>query len=248
MSVKIVGVSKKFDIGFKKNESALAHLVSFVSGREAKREMEVLKNVSFEVLPGEITGLIGKNGSGKSTLLRIIAGIYRPDSGQVLASGRVDYLAGLSNGLKPKLTMKENIFLVGSMIGLSRKEIADRFDEIVEFSGLPDFVYTKVYQFSSGMLSRLGFSATIHCLKHCKPDVVLLDEVFGSGGDIDFEDKASKKMLEFIKSGSAVILASHSLSGIENYCDKVLQLDKGEVVAFGNPKEVVARYKGLKTD
>ncbi len=243
MSVEVVNVSKKFDIGFKKQEGALGRLVSTVSGREAKKELMVLRDISFEVKPGEIVGLIGKNGSGKSTLLRIIAGIYQPDSGQVLTQGRVDYLSGLNNGLNPRLTMEENIFLMGSIIGLNRQEISDKFDEIVEFSGLSNFISTKVYQFSSGMLTRLGFSTTMHCLSCCQPKVLLLDEVFGSGGDIDFEKKASKKMLEFMKSGAVVILASHNLNAISERCNRVLMLSCGKIAEQGKAGPVIEKYK-----
>ena len=244
-AVSVSDVSKKFNIGFKKDQGALSRLISAVSDRGAKKEIQVLKNISFEVSTGEVFGLVGRNGSGKSTLLRIIAGIYCPDSGRVFANGRVDYLSGLNNGLSSKLTMKENIFLMGSLIGLNRKQISDRFDEIVEFSGLEDFVYTKVYQFSSGMLTRLGFSTTMHCLNFFQSDVLLLDEIFGSGGDIDFEEKAGKKMAEFINGGAAVILASHDLQTVKNYCHKVILLDKGEVIDSGSPEEVVKKYLNL---
>ncbi len=241
-NIQLINVSKSFNIGFRKNDGALAKLVSFISGRESRKELKVLKNISFSAYPGQVIGLIGKNGSGKSTLLRVIAGIYKLDSGQLKTSGKVDYLSGFSNGLSPKLTMEENIHHMGAMMGLSQKDIKKRFKEIVEFSGLEDFVYTKVYQFSSGMVTRLAFSVTIHCLNHSNPDILLLDEVFGAGGDIDFEAKAIEKMAEFIGSGATVVLASHNLKIIGQYCDEVLWIDNGKVVANGNPGEICEKY------
>jgi ABC-type polysaccharide/polyol phosphate transport system ATPase subunit len=243
--LQVCGISKSFNIGFKKNQGALARVVSFISGKEARKELEVLKEVSFDALPGQVIGLIGKNGSGKSTLLRIIAGIYEPDKGRVKTIGKVDYLSGLTNGLNQRLTMKENIYLMGSMMGLSRKDVRERFQNIVDFSGLKDFVDAKVYKFSSGMVTRLAFSVTIHCLNHSDPDVLLLDEVFGAGGDIDFEGKAIKKMADFIKGGATVVLASHNLEIIKDYSDVVLCLDKGTIINSGNPEKVVDYYKNF---
>mgnify|MGYP001334095104 CR=1 FL=1 len=241
-SIELKNICKSFNIGFKKNNGALGQLVSFVSGRETRKELEVLNNISFAAYPGQVIGLIGKNGSGKSTLLRVIAGIYQADSGQIKTQGRVDYLSGLSNGLSQKLTMEENIYLMGSLMGLGQNDIKQKFDDIVEFSGLKDFLYTKVYQFSSGMVTRLAFSVTIHCLNYSKPDILLLDEVYGSGGDIDFEEKAIEKMKEFIKGGSTVILASHNLEIIKNYCDAVLILHNGKIFKNGKPSDVIDEY------
>lgn len=242
-SVQVINLKKKFNIGFKKSEGALARLVSFISGKEIRRELEVFNGISFDAHPGQIMGVIGKNGSGKSTLLRIIAGIYEPDGGRVATSGRVDYFSGFSSGLSPKMTMEENIYLMGSMLGLESKEVKKKFNEIVEFSGLKDFLYTKVYQFSSGMVTRLAFSATIYCLSHSKPDILLLDEVFGAGGDIDFEDKAIQKMAEFIKCGATVILASHNLNTIKEYCDRVIYIGNGKIIEEGEPIAVIESYK-----
>jgi ABC-type polysaccharide/polyol phosphate transport system ATPase subunit len=244
-NIQVDNVSKKFNIGFKKNQGALARLISFVSGKESRKDLEVLKNISFFTYPGQIIGIIGRNGSGKSTLLRIIAGIYEPGEGCVKTIGKVHYLSGFNNGLSPKLTMEENIYLMGTIMGLGNNEIKERFAEIVDFSGLKDFIYTKVYKFSSGMVTRLSFSTTIHCLEHSDPDILLLDEVFGTGGDIDFEDKAIEKMAEFIKGGATVLLASHSLKIVDNYCEQVMLLDNGKISQFGKPRKVINNYKKL---
>ena len=139
--------------------------------------------------------------------------------------------------------MRENIYLMGSVMGLSQEEIRNRFDQIVEFSGLRDHVDIKIYQFSTGMISRLNFSIVMHCLEYKKPDILLLDEVLSAGGDIDFQEKATKKMEELIKGGAAVILVSHSLSTINDYCDNVIWLEKGNIKEIGKPKNIIKNYK-----
>jgi ABC-type polysaccharide/polyol phosphate transport system ATPase subunit len=241
--VELNNICKKFDIDFKSNDAALSRLIDFMSSKRKKRELNALKDISFKASAGETIGIIGDNGSGKSTLLRIIAEVYTPTSGVVRTNGNVVYLTTIGLGLMPKLTMRENIKLMGSIMGLSQKDIRDRFDEIVEFSGLKEFLDTKVYQFSSGMTGRLGFSATIHCISHRNPDILLLDEVLGGGvGDIDFQAKALKKMEELITGGATVIMVSHGLASIDNYCDNVIWLEKGEIVKIGNPKEVIKAY------
>jgi len=245
-SIKVINLSKKFNIGFKKDQGALARVVSFISGRETKKELKVFSGISFDVSAGQVLGVIGRNGSGKTTLLRIIAGIYEPDGGKIITAGKVDYLSGFAGGLSPKLTMEENIYLIGSVLGLSHKDVNMKINEIVEFSGLKKFLYTKVYQFSSGMVARLAFSSTIFCLDYTKPDILLLDEVFGIGADIDFEDKAIKKIGELIKCGSTVVLASHNLKIIEDYCDKAFIIGNGKIVKEGQPASIVAFYKNMR--
>ena len=234
-------VSKKFEIGFKKDQNALMKFISFFSGRESKREFFVLKDVSFDADAGENVGLIGKNGSGKSTLLRIIAGIYELGKGNITSDGKLVYLSGFGTGLKKRLTMKENIYLIGSILGLNNKEIKSKFSEIVKFSGLKDFVDTKVYQFSDGMLLRLIFSITTHYVAHEKPEVLLLDEIF-AGGDEEFRKKAVEKMEDLIKGGATVILVSHDLDLIKKYCDKVIWLEKGRIRKQGKPDQVTKAY------
>ena len=236
-------VSKKFKIGRKEEKkTTLANFISVFSGREAKKDFWALREVSFSVNSGENLGIIGKNGSGKTTLLRVLAGVYEPSSGKVKTKGNIVCLMGLGQGLSHKLTMRENIFLMGSILGLSPKDIKIKFDEIVSFSGLEKFLDTKVYQFSSGMIIRLNFSVMIHCLRHSKPDILLLDEVFGAGGDIDFEEKAIKKMEEFVTGGATVVLASHDLDIIKKYCDRVIWLDKGEIAGIGEAQEIIFKY------
>lgn len=240
--ISVQNISKLFNIGFKKSDAALARILSSLLGQEPKKTITVLDSISFEVCAGENVGLIGNNGSGKSTLLRIIAGIYKPSQGKIINNGEVIYMNGFGLGLKQRLTMRENIFLIGSIMGLSRQEIKNRFKEIVTFSELEEFVDTKVYQFSDGMLSRLCFSTTMHCLEQKSPDIILLDEVFGAGGDLNFQNKAVIKMEEFIKSGAAIILVSHNLDIIKKYCDRVILLKDGKIIKEGAADDIVNEY------
>lgn len=233
-------VSKQFVITGK-NNTALENALGLFS-RQFKRRFWVLKNISFGAKAGENIGIIGKNGSGKSTLLRAIAGIYSVDSGNIKTKGKIVYLDGLAPGLKEKLTMRENIYLIGSLLGLGQKDIRSKFNAIIEFSGIKEFVDTKVFQFSSGMVSRLAFSTTIHFVKHHNPDIILLDEVFGAGGDIDFKEKAVRKMEELIKGGTTVLLVSHNLSLIKKYCHRAIWIDKGEIIKQGEPQEICDAY------
>jgi ABC-type polysaccharide/polyol phosphate transport system ATPase subunit len=183
----VENISKKFKIGFKKNQGALERFISFFSGKEPKKTIHALKDVSFEVRKGEIVGIIGENGSGKSTLLRVIAGIYKQDEGKIITNGKVISIINLVIGLHLRLTMKDNILLISSFFGLSQKEIEKRFDSIVEFAELESFVNTKIYQFSEGMKQRLAFSIAIYC----NPEILLLDEVF-EVGDESFRKKSTE--------------------------------------------------------
>jgi ABC-2 type transport system ATP-binding protein len=241
--IVVNNISKTFKSDFKKNESVLSSLISFLSKKKEIKEISVLKDISFSVSSGEILGIIGKNGSGKSTLLRIIAGVYETDSGEVKLNGGVVYLTGVGQGSSAKLTMRENIYLMGSVMGLGQEDIKNRFDEIVEFSGLKDLIDVKIYQFSTGMISRLNFSIVIHCVKHQNPDILLLDEVLSAGGDIDFQEKATQKMEELIKGGASVILVSHNLDTIKKYCDNVIWIDNGKIKEFGKSEEIISNYK-----
>lgn len=241
--IEVKNISKTFRADFKKNEGALFRFVDFISGKMEKKEIEVLKNISFDVNAGEILGIIGRNGSGKSTLLRLIAGVYESDSGQIRTSGKVVYLTGTSQGSSPKLTMRENIYLMGSVMGLSKRDIRKRFKEIVEFSGLKDFVDMKVYQFSTGMVSRLNFSIVIHCVEHHNPDILLFDEVLSAGGDIDFQRKANEKIEDLIKRGGAVILVSHNLELLEKYCHGIALLENGNFHYYRDKTEALNKYK-----
>ena len=237
-SIIVDAVSKKFKIGFQQRLSVLARFIRLISGREPRRTIAALQEVSLTACVGETVGIVGENGSGKSTLLRIIAGIYQKDSGRIRTSGKIISLIGLGYGMHKRLTMEENIFLVGALYGLSRKDIRRRFDSIVEFAGLEDFVKTKIYQFSRGRKERLVFSIAIYC----NPKILLLDEVFAVG-DEEFRRRSAKKIKELVKNGATAIFVSHEFWMIEKYCDRLIWMRKGRVVKEGNVKEILKEYR-----
>ncbi len=234
-------IEKSFKIGFRKKQSFLERILNLISGKESKKVLRVLNNVSLEVKKGEILGIIGENGSGKSTLLRIIAGIYRHDGGSLFVKGNLISLINLNVGLKERLSMKDNIFLVGSLLGLSQKTIKKEFNSIVKFAGLEEFVNTKIYQFSEGMKERLDFSIAIHC----NPDILLLDEVFAVG-DEDFRLRSAEKIKELSKKGVSVVFVSHELWMIEKYCGRVVWMEGGKIIKEGDVEKIVKEYRSGK--
>lgn len=241
--IKISQIHKKFNMDTKHQAGALAWLLRLVLRRDAKRVLPVLDGVSFDAREGEIVGIVGRNGSGKSTLLKIIARIYKPDKGQIYTTGKVLYLGTFGQGLVPRLTVRENIEFIASLMGLSRKEMKAKFHEIIAFSGLNQFIDTKVYQLSSGMTARLAFSTAILCIKHNNPDILLIDEVLGSVGDIEFHERAVAKIEELVRGHATVIMTSHNADIIKKYCDKVLWLDGMRILMEGKPEEVIHAYE-----
>ena len=231
-------ISKKFKIGFRKKQSTLSRIISHFSGRESKKTMYAVKNVSFYVSSGEILGIIGNNGAGKTTLLRILAGIYPNYQGSKKIIGKIIPLIDLGRGLNERLTMTENIFLLGSFFGLSQKEIKKKINSIIKLTDLQKFVNTKLYQFSNGMKTRLAFSIAMHC----GPDILLLDEVFAVG-DENFRLTSAEKIKRIVKKGGSVIFVSHELQMIEKYCDRVIIMDKGRIIALGKPREMIEKLK-----
>jgi ABC-type polysaccharide/polyol phosphate transport system ATPase subunit len=196
-----------------------------------------LQDVSFSVAPGRTYGIIGRNGSGKSTALKLVAGITKPTAGTVTVQGRISALIELGAGFHPEISGRENVFINGIMLGLSKKDIARRFDDIVEFAELKDFIDAPVKTYSSGMYMRLGFAVAIHV----DPDVLLVDEVLAVG-DEGFTHKCLDKFAEFRRRGKTILLVTHSLGVVERFCDEVLWLDGGRVQAHGDPRRVVDAY------
>lgn len=230
-------ISKKFRIGFKKRQSILARFVSLFSGKEPKKDIWALRKVSFEVKAGEILGIIGKNGSGKSTLLRVISGIYRSEQGESIINGKIISLINLGAGMQERLSMKDNIYLCCSLFGLGRRDIKNKLKAITEFAKLEEYMETKIYQFSEGMKQRLVFSIAMHC----NPEILLLDEVFEIG-DESFKEKSVKKIKEIVDNGASVLLVTHDLPAVERYCNKVIWIDKGEIIKQGGPREIIESY------
>jgi ABC-type polysaccharide/polyol phosphate transport system ATPase subunit len=196
-----------------------------------------VKNVSFVIEKGEAFGIIGRNGSGKSTLLKIISGILKPTSGRVIVNGRIAALIELGAGFHPEITGRENIYINGIMLGLSRREIDARFDRIVEFAGIGEFLDQPVKTYSSGMYVRLGFAVAVHV----DPDILLIDEVL-SVGDEEFSAKCTAKIQEMKYRGVTLIFVTHQLDQVRNLCDRALWIDHGEALVIGDPVRVVDAY------
>ncbi len=188
---------------------------------------EVLKDVSFEVKKGEVFGIMGHNGAGKSTLLALIAGVIKPDKGTIKVRGRISPLLELGAGFHPELTGRENIILNGLLLGMTKKEIMERFEEIVEFSELGHFIEEPIRIYSSGMVARLGFSVAVHT----NPDILLVDEVLAVG-DAHFQQKCLRKMQELRDSGVTMVFVSHSRAQMESICDRIMTIDHGRVVSI----------------
>ncbi len=198
---------------------------------------DALKGVSFDVDAGRTFGIVGRNGSGKSTMLKLIAGIGKPTSGTVDVEGRVSALIELGAGFHPEISGRENVYINGLMLGLSRREITRRFDEIVRFAELEEFIDAPVKTYSSGMYMRLGFAVAIHV----DPDVLLVDEVLAVG-DEAFTHKCLDKFAEFRRRNKSILLVTHSLDLVEKFCDVAHWLNKGVTKGEGDPKRVVAAY------
>lgn len=213
---------------------------AILKGRRARyEEFWALKEVSFEVPTGSTFGVIGSNGSGKSTLLKVMAGILQPDKGSIEIEGRVSALLELGAGFHPELTGRENVYLNGAILGLSKKDVAARFDEIVEFAGLEDFIDTPVKNYSSGMFVRLGFAVAAHV----DPEVLLIDEVL-SVGDESFQRRSAEKIEQFRRDGRTIVFVSHGLAQVEQLCQEAAWIDKGVLRMLGPAVEVISAYQG----
>jgi lipopolysaccharide transport system ATP-binding protein len=202
-----------------------------------RREFWALKDVSFRIRRGEAFGIIGGNGAGKSTILKLLTGIMRPTEGTIHVQGRVSAVIEVSAGFHQDLTGRENIYLNGAILGMSREEIRRRFDAIVDFSGLEEFIDTPVKRYSSGMFARLGFSVAAHV----DPDVLLVDEVL-SVGDYLFQQKCLDRMHAVIRSGATVVFVSHNLREVAQLCQRSLLLERGQVQTIGPTHEVISTY------
>jgi ABC-2 type transport system ATP-binding protein len=213
---------------------------AILRGRRARyEEFWALKGINFEVPTGSTFGVIGSNGSGKSTLLKTMAGILMPERGSVEIQGRVSALLELGAGFHPELSGQENVYLNGAILGLSKKQITERFDDIVEFAGIADFIDTPVKNYSSGMFVRLGFAVAAHV----EPDVLLIDEVL-SVGDESFQRRCAEKIDEFRRDGRTIVFVSHGLGQVEQLCQDVAWIEKGELRMLGPAAQVISAYQG----
>ena len=244
--IKVDNVSMRFNLGIEKNFSLKLFFINLFKPRkkkEKKPDFWALKDVSFEVKQGEVVGFIGSNGAGKSTMLKVIAGVMKPTNGKVEVHGNICPMIELGAGFDMDLTARENIFLNGAVLGYSKKFIEEKFDEIVEFSELRDFLDVPVRNFSSGMTARLAFSiATV-----VDPEILIVDEIL-SVGDMAFQAKSEAKMRSMIGGGTTVLFVSHSLAQIQNLCDRAVWLEHGQVIKTGPAKEVCEEYYKSQTN
>ena len=231
--IKVDNVSMCFNLSTEKHESLKEYLLAMVQGRLQYDEFYALRDVSLDIMPGDFYGLVGLNGSGKSTLLKTIAGVYKPSKGKVTVNGTIAPLIELGAGFDMDLTARENIYLNGTVLGFSPKYLDEKFDEIVEFSELQNFLDVPLKNYSSGMVARIGFAiATI-----TKPDILIADEVLAVG-DFLFQQKCEKRMKELMAGGTTVILVSHSIEQIERMCSKVAWLSHGHLKMNGDTETV----------
>jgi len=238
-AVAMRGVSKNFRIYHERNRYIKATLLR---GRRARyEEFWALKDVTFEVAHGATLGFIGSNGSGKTTLLKCLTGIYVPERGDVAVDGNVAALLELGAGFHAELTGRENVFLNGAILGMSKREVERNFDSIVEFAGLERFIDSPVKNYSSGMVVRLGFSIATHV----QPEILLIDEIL-SVGDQEFQRRSAAKIEEFRREGRTIVVVSHSLELVRQLCRDVVWLDRGTVRAIGPADDVIAAYTGGK--
>lgn len=238
--IEVNNVSMRFNLGIEKGFSLKQGFIDLFNKEKRKKkkknEFWALKNVDFKINRGEVVGFIGSNGAGKSTLLKVVAGVMKPTKGSVKAYGNICPMIELGAGFDPQLTARENIYLNGAVMGYSKELIDSKFDEIVEFSELKEFLDVPVQNFSSGMVARLAFSiATI-----VDPEILIVDEIL-SVGDIAFQAKSEAKMMQMIGGGTTVLFVSHSIGQIKKMCDRVIWIEHGEVQKIGG-KEVCDEY------
>jgi ABC-2 type transport system ATP-binding protein len=239
--VTLQGISVKYRLA-ERRRSFQAHVINYVKGhRSAKDVLWALKNVSLDIVAGESLGIIGSNGAGKSTLLKVVSGVIKPSEGLARVKGRTAPLIELSAGFDDELTGSENIFLNASILGFSKREIEDRFDKIVEFSELKDFIDTPLKNYSSGMIARLAFSVATEV----DPDILIIDEILAVG-DAHFKQKCEKRILDFKERGVTILFISHDMAQVNKLCDKVLWLDLGKTRMLGRTREVISEYEAYQ--
>ncbi len=237
--IEVNDVTMRFHMNTDKILSLKEFVTRKLSGKITYEDFTALEHVSFEVKKGETLGLIGRNGAGKSTLLKVISGILKPTEGSVKVNGSVVPMLELGSGFDFDLNGRENIFLNGAILGYSEEFLKAKYDEIVEFSELGQFIEVPIRNYSSGMLARLAFSiATV-----VEPEILIVDEILAVG-DAAFQEKSKKRMLELMGGGTTVLFVSHSIGQIREMCGKVIWLDRGQVKMYGDAEEVCGAYEG----
>lgn len=242
IAIKVEGIGKKYLIGHQKSDSIQGSLKNSFSRLIGNRKQEIeefwaIKDISFEIKKGEAVGIIGKNGAGKSTLLKILSRITHPTTGRFEITGRVSSLLEVGTGFHPELSGRENIFLNGTILGMTRAEIKSKFDEIVEFSGVEKFLDTPVKRYSSGMYVRLAFAVAAHL----EPEILIIDEVLAVG-DAEFQKKCLGKMDEVTKQGRTVLFVSHNMVAVSSLCPKAILLSNNQLSEMGPSETIIQKY------
>jgi ABC-type polysaccharide/polyol phosphate transport system ATPase subunit len=237
-AVQIESVSVRYRVPTERIGTFKEYMIRTIKRKIQMRTFWAVNDVSIDVQPGEIFGLIGDNGAGKSTLLKVIARVLRPTKGRVVVRGRLAPLLELGAGFHPELTGKENIFLNGALLGYSHAEMQEKYQQIVDFSELGDFIDAPIRTYSTGMYARLAFSvATAH-----EPDILIIDEILGVG-DESFQKKCAGRIAQFRRNGTSILLVSHSMDTILDMCQRVAWLDHGKMMLMGKPVRVVKAYR-----
>ena len=240
VAVSVENVGMRFNLNHERGDNLKEYVIKFIKRDLKYNEFWALKDINFEIKKGERLGVLGLNGSGKSTLLKIVSGVLKPSIGEVKTRGVIAPLLELGAGFSPEYTGRENIYLYGAVLGFTKEFIDEKFDEIVDFSGLGEFIEVPIKNYSSGMKARLGFSiATV-----VEPDILILDEVL-SVGDKKFRVKSENKVMSMFDSGVTVLFVSHSLEQVKRLCDKAIILDSGRLVAHGPVEKVARIYKNM---
>lgn len=241
-AVHITNISKKFKVYHNRESNLKYTVLNMIRGKRSRLSSAfwALKDINLTIEKGKTVGFIGRNGSGKSTLLKLISRILYPDGGTIIAHGKISTLIELGSGFHPELTGRENVYINASILGFSRAEVNRKFNDIVSFSGLEEFIDNPVKTYSSGMYVRLGFSVAINI----DPDILLVDEVLAVG-DETFQKKCIRKIEEMKKAGKTIVFVSHDLPSVEELCDEVVLIHNGSLVTKGKPVEVISQYHKL---
>ena len=238
--ITVENVSMHFRMDKNRTTSLKEWVVSFLKGKQQYEDFHALNDVSFDVKRGEIFGIIGRNGAGKSTLLKVVSGIYKPTKGKAVTAGRIAPMLELGSGFDPELSGHDNIFLNGAILGFSEEFLKSKYDEILAFSELGDFIHQPIKTYSSGMMMRLAFSvATI-----VEPEILIVDEILAVG-DAAFQAKSHARMMELMQGGTTVLFVSHTMSQIREMCDRVMWLERGTVRMLGDTQTVCDAYEGI---
>jgi ABC-type polysaccharide/polyol phosphate transport system ATPase subunit len=238
--IQVENVTQRFRVIHERPETLRELFAKFLRHNATFHDFDAVKNVSISLAKGQMLGLIGRNGSGKSTLLKIIAGVYRPTTGKVRVTGTLAPLIELGAGFHHELTGRENILINGLLMGYSKSQMKEREESIIEFAEVGEFIDAPVKQYSSGMYARLAFAVATEV----DPDILLLDEIL-SVGDAPFREKCFARIEAFRESGKTIVFVTHDVQTVRNYCDCAVLLDKGEIMAEGDPDEVVRAYMAL---